>query len=43
MLAGGDTPPVWAPPEAPEYYSADLTPQVREQYAEARELTVERG
>jgi len=43
VLAGGDTPPVWAPTQPPEHYSADPTPQVRDQYAEARELTVERG
>ncbi len=43
VLAGGPTPPAWQPEEAPELLSADPTPQVREQYAEARELTVDRG
>jgi xylulokinase len=43
LLTGGPTPPEWTPQEPPEHYSADPTPLVREQYAQAREMTVNRG
>jgi len=42
VLAGGDTPPAWEPEEAPELLSGEPTPHVREQYAAARTLVVER-
>ncbi len=40
-LAGGDTPPVWELSTV-ERYEADPVPAVRERYAEARELTLNR-
>jgi len=42
VLAGGDTPPAWEPEGAPELLSGEPTPHVREQYAAARTLVVER-
>ncbi|WP_448608234.1 xylulokinase [Geodermatophilus sp. URMC 60] len=41
VLAGGDTPPVW-PSATTEVHEADPVPQVRERYAEVRELTAPR-
>jgi xylulokinase len=42
VLAGGDTPPAWVFESEPEELTAEPTPFVREQYAAARELVVER-
>ena len=39
VLAGGDTDPQW-PASETESYDAAATPEVRERYAEARDLTV---
>ena len=41
VLAGGEAPPEWPRPGT-ERYEADPVPQVRERYAEARELTAPR-
>jgi xylulokinase len=41
VLAGGDAPPVWRD-AATELHEADPVPAVRERYAEARDLTLER-
>ena len=41
VLAGGDAPPVW-PVEGVQAYEADSTPQVRERYAEVRDMTAGR-
>ncbi len=43
VLAGGDTPPQWQSEQPAETYSAEPTPHVREQYAAARDLVVERA
>ena len=42
VLQGGDTPPVWAFESEPEALVGDATPFVREQYAAARDLVVNR-
>ena len=42
VLAGGPTPPAWRFESEPELLSGEPTPQVREQYAAARDLVVER-
>jgi xylulokinase len=41
VLAGGAEPPAW-PEAGGEHYEADLTPWVRERYAEVRDLTASR-
>ncbi len=41
VLAGGDTPPVWAAADT-ETFEGALTPGVRERYAQVRELTAPR-
>ena len=42
VLAGGATPPAWAFEQEPEELAGEPTPFVREQYAAARDLVVER-
>ncbi|MGY1714828.1 xylulokinase [Geodermatophilus sp. SYSU D01106] len=41
VLSGADAPPEWARPGT-EVHEADVTPGVRERYAEVREMTAER-
>jgi xylulokinase len=43
VLAGGPTPPAWAFEAEPELLSGEATPHVRQQYAAARDLVVERS
>ncbi|QGQ20360.1 xylulose kinase [Cellulomonas sp. JZ18] len=42
VLSGSDTPPAWSAASDAEVVSAPVEPQVRAQYAAARELTVDR-
>ncbi|WP_263732431.1 xylulokinase [Cellulomonas sp. SG140] len=42
VLSGGDTPPEWQLGGEPERFTGDPQPHVRERYAAARELTLER-
>ncbi len=42
MLTGGSTPPRW-PATSTQTYEADPVPQVRERYAEVRDLTARRA
>ena len=42
VLAGGPTPPAWRFESEPELLTGEPTPHVREQYAAARDLVVER-